>query len=657
MLRLASTISLFALLAATPEFAAAQGLDGTTILNRMNKAGEEIERLLREAEQLRLEGKCDARDRQLARAIKIIGELEGYQSSGSIFGGDPERTRETRARAQAIHDAPCPPLPETPPAAAAPSPAPSEPNNSEPGQTRTLEDLQIEYAATLCGAEQEAAKQRLLVALRRAIDIERNPARRDRLLAQRDRVAARPVKPCEELGKPGASGAPPPAPPAPSILDDLQEGTVDEATRQKARVQTLEEIDENLRKAEAARLAGKCADRDRYIWNARFLLGAMITDTGLFSPESEKAIRDRIENAAGLPCPPEGASKEVGSLPQSGSPLGAIAAIQEDRRTRMAARAAVLLDLYYLASLIPSSGIGVRRDGAPGSAPEVDAGKTPHRVNGFGISAGFQTKIAPEFDLRLSGTYEKGNAERTVNSPATGAQRVDTGIVYGRLSNGSSGIIAGFGGTGSAKVDLEEWGLDVEAGWQIGEPSYLPHAVGLRVLLGANYNHSERNHDMSLTSAGVSAGTSFNFAQSRLQTLEEDYISLFGGLEADIPICPDADIELFGKGGPYRVDSRFSGIERNSANFGPIGNRDLLLNFNEEDSKWGARFEAGAGIHYYLSDTLTITGRLRYQYRSETGAIFNPNSGDQVFFEGRTSGLTRQGWQNWDAGIGLKMRF
>lgn len=660
MTRLASTISLIALLAAMPDQAMALQLDGTTLLKRMNEAGREIERLLGEAEQHRLAGKCDARDRQLARAVKIIEELEGYQSNGAGLGGDPERTRETRARAQAILNAPCPPVAGTPspePAVAVTPPAPVA--DREPGQTRTLEDLQIEYAATLCGAEQEAAKQRLLVALRRAIDMERNPAKRDRLLAQRDWVAARPIKPCDESGKPATGVSVPATPPAPptSVMDDMQEGAVDEATRQKARIQTLDEIEDNLKKAEAARLAGRCPDRDRYIWNARFLLGAMVTDTGLFSPESAEAIKDRVENAAARPCPPEGAPKEVGSLPQSGSPLTAVAAVQEDRRARMAERAALLLNIYYLASLIPRANIGVRRDGAPGAAPEIDAGRTSRRVNGLGISAGFQTKIAADFDLRVLGTYEKGDAESTVASPATGAQRVDTGIVYGRLSNGSSGIIAGFGGTGSAKVDIEEWGVGVEAGWRIGESSYLPYAVGLRALVGADYKHSERKHDMSIASSGVSAGTSFSFAQSRLQRLEENYYSLSLGLEAELPICPDADLQLFGKGGPYHVDSRFLGTERNTANFGPVGNRDLTLSFDEEDGKWGGRFEAGAGIQYHLSDRLTIRGGVRYEYRSDVGAIFNPNSGDQVFFEGRTSALERQDWQAWDAAVGLKMRF
>jgi hypothetical protein len=649
MVRLASTISLIALLAAMPEPAVAQGLDGTTILRRLNQAGVEIEQALAAAEAARLAGQCDKREAQLKRAKSIIEELEGLQSRGGGLGGDLERTKEARARAQAILNAPCPPVAEMP------APAPVAVNR-EPGQTRTLEDLQIEYAATLCGAEQEEAKRRLLVALQRAIDMERNPAKRDRLLAQRDWVAARPVKPCDADGKPATGVAAPATPPA-SVMDDMQEGAVDEATRQKARIQTLDEIEDNLKKAEAARLAGKCADRDRYIWNVRFLEGAMITNTGLFSPESAEAIHDRIENAAARPCPPEGTPKEVGALPQSGSPLAAVAAVQEDRRARMAERAAVLLNVYYLASLIPRGNIGVRRDGAPGAAPEVDAGRTPRRVNGFGISAGFQTKIAPDFDLRLTGTYEKGDAESAVNVPVTGAQRVDTGIVYGRLSNGSSGIIAGFGGTGSAKVDLEEWGVGVEAGWQIGDPSYIPYTVGLRALVGADYKRSERKYQTSIASSGVSAGTTFSFSQSRLQRLEENYYGVSVGLEADIPICPDADLTLLGKGGPYRVDTRFIGTERNTANFGPVGNRDFTLNFDEDNSKWGARFETGASVQYHVSDTLTITGGVRYEYRTDTGAVFNPNSGDQVFFDGKTTGLTRQDWQAWDAAVGLKLRF
>lgn len=658
MLRRISTVSVLALFAAMTEPAAAQGLDGTTLLKRMNKAGEEIERLLGEAEQLRLEGKCDARNRQLERAVKIIAELEGYQSSGGILGGDPERTRETRARAQAIYDAPCPPVaeaqPAQPPVAVAP-PAPVV--DREPGQTRTLEDLQIEYAATLCGAEQEAAKQRLLIALRRAIDIERNPAKRDRLLALRDRIAARPVKPCDGSGNPTtgvvAPPTPPPVPadgPPPSILDDMGETAPPRTSLDVLR----ERLDKNIE---------TCGNRSEFFSAKRALIEEIERRLGTETDPSKLAdLRELHRRYSGkLPseCPPPPEAPKAGptgALPADGSPLGAVAAVAEDRRARLAKRAAVLLNIYYLASLIPKAGIGVRRDGAPGAAPEKFAGETPRRANGLGISVGFQTKIAPDIDLRLRGDYGKGDGVSDVSAPASSAsQRVDTGAVYGRLSNSSSGIIAGFGGTGRAKVELEQWGLGAEVGWKVAGTSGSP--IEARITAGVDYSHIIRDYDMSIASSGTSSGATFSFDQTRDQRLKEDFLGLTVGAQFDFELCKDMDLQVFAKGGPYHVDTRFLGTERNTANFGPAPNRDFTLDFNEKDGRWGGRFEAGTVIEYRVSDRLSITGRVRYEYRSDVGAIDNPNSGDQVFFEGKTSGLSNQDWSAWDAGVGLKLSF
>ncbi|MDX2209488.1 MAG: hypothetical protein SFV20_03920 [Sphingopyxis sp.] len=649
MLRFAATVSTIALLVIGADPAFAQ-MDGTTVLGRLNRAGAAIEEALAAAEAARLAGQCERRDDRLKRAVKIIEELEKLQAQGNGLGGDPERTRETRARAQAILNAPCPP-PAVPPAAATPVAAP------EPGQTRTLEDLQIEYAATLCGPEQEAAKQRLLVALQRIIDAERNPARRDRLLARRDAIAARPVRPCDGAGKPvpdqaaPAAAAPQSDGPPSSIMDDMGETAPSRTSLDVLRERLDKNVDECGNRSEFFRLKRELVDEIERRISVEIDPSKLADLRELYRRYSAK-----LPSECPKPQPEPPKAGPVGQLPADGSPLAAVAVLQQDRRARLAKRAAILVQVYYLAALIPQAGIGVRRDGAPGTAPERFAGQTRHRVNGLGISAGFQTKLTPEFDLTLGGSYAKGDAESAINSPATSAgQPVDTGIVYGRLSNGSSGIIAGFGGTGAATVDLEEWGVKAQLGWTI--PSSPGADFSARLIAGVDYTHSVRDYDMAIASSGVSSGFTFNFAQMRMQRLEEDYFGLALGGEIGFEICPDADFKLHVSGGPYRVDTRFVGTERNSANFGPVGNRDLTLTFREQDDRWGGRFKGGAAIDYHLSDTLSISGRLRYEYRSDVGAIENPNSGDQVFFDGRTTRLTTQDWQAWDAAVGLNLRF
>lgn len=661
MLRFISATSAIALLAALPQPAFAQ-IDGTTVLARLNKAGAEIEEALAAAEAERLAGQCARRDEHLKRAKSIIEELEGLQSNGNGLGGDPERTQEARARAQAIFNAPCPPTAEKQP------PAQPVAVNREPGQTRTLEDLQIEYAASLCGREQEEAKRRLLVALQRAIDMERNPAKRDRLLAQRDKVAARPVVPCDEAGRPIVRvPAPTPAPapqsdgPPPSVMDDMGETAPNRSSLDVLR----ERMDA---------LSSDCDDLKAFLDTKRALLDEIGRRLEAETDPSKKIeLRELYNRYSGkLPptCtprrnePPKTAPDKlpppapVADLPSDGSPLAAVAVVQEDRRKEMAKRAAVLIQVYYLGSLIPRGNIGVRRDGAPGAAPETDAGRTSHRVNGFGISAGFQTKISPDFDLRATLEYEKGDAKTAFTTPATSpAQRVDTGIVYGQLSNGSSGAIAGFGSTGNAKVDLEEWGADIEVGWQIAESSYLPYAVGLRAFTSAQFRKANRRYATDIASSGLSGASTFTFAQTRLQKLNEDYVGVSVGLDAEFPIIEELKLAIMLSGGPYRVVSRLDSTEHNTANFGPMANRDFTIAIDGKAKHWGARFRTGAGLQYKLSDSVSLTAGVGYEYRSKVGAVFNPYSGDQVFFEGMTTGLTSQDWQAFDAAIGLAMRF
>lgn len=657
MPRLVSTVSAIALLALLPAPLAAQ-VDGLDILGRLNKAGAEIEAALDAAEAHRLAGKCYLRQAELLRAKKIIEELEGIQNVGGGLGGTRERTNEARARAQAILNAPCPPVAETPPApavaAAPPAPAPA-PLAREDLRTMTLEDLRVAFAAA-CGDGFEAARQRLLAGLTRAINFEKNVAKRDALRAERRRIIALPKVPCATPATPpqvgalpstGASGAP-----VGTGVDDFGKAVA-------GRMGLATEIEQSFDVAERARLTGNCTLWGNRLSGIEMLIGAF--ESGDNADDAAKAAyadwRRRLAEARARPCPPTEWDEppKVGALPSTGSPLGAASALA---KARFAQRAGVLLHAYYLASLLPRTGIGVARAGAPGAAPENFAGQTPRRVNGFGISAGFQTKIAPDFDLRATGTYERGDARTDFTTPvSTPTSRFDTGIVYGRLSNGSSGIIAGFGGTGSARVDLEEWGIGGEVGWQIGEPSYLPYAVGLRAFVGADYKRSERRHDLSIASSGVSSGFTFNFSQTRLQKLEEDYVGFTGGIEAALPICEDMDLDLRLSGGPYRVATRLSSTERNTANFGPMGNQNLTIAIDQRDETWGGRLKAEAGLEYRVSETFALTANARYEYRSDVGSVVNPNSGDQVFFGGQTTRIGRDAWEAWSVGLGGRLRF
>ncbi len=307
---------------------------------------------------------------------------------------------------------------------------------------------------------------------------------------------------------------------------------------------------------------------------------------------------------------------------------------------------------------LPQVGIGVRRDGAPGAAPEVAAGLTSRRVNTLGISAGFQTKLSADFDLRLGGSYYEGDARESFSSPATGAaQRVDTGIVYGRLSNGSSGIIAGGGGSGQGETEIssayiyaEAMGYRVEVG--TGE---------VRISTGLEYRHSDTTHDLSFESSVVSGGSTFNFAQTRDQELDEDFYGAFGALELEIPFSRTTDGGLTFSGriqlGPYYRDSQFDGSEHDTANFGPVGNRDLTLEFNEDDTGWGLHLNAKAALELDIGNGVAFRLGGGVDRWSRVGAIVNPDSGDQVFFDGQTTRLETNNLTHVYADIGINFSF
>lgn len=628
------TVLAFTLMA-TPHAAQAQEVPSPNPFNDGTynpfRVVADIEAQFAAVETARLSGDCARRDAELA---ELRGRLAPFIAPGST-AFTPEARAEWVTRLAEMAARPCPPT------SADPTPKPVTKARPEGAlRTVTLDDLRIALAAA-CGDAFEGARQRLLAGLDRAIRFERDAGKREALQRDRARIAALPKTPC--------TTTPPPA----TRLGDPVEQPSDENARMKQRARVIGEIDDDLAKAESARLAGNCPDRELFLDRARFLLGAFVTGTGLFSPEASEAIRDRIEAAGQRPCPPPG-DRRTGDSGRRQSDAELLA------NASFADKATAFLTLLYASKFLPRVGVGVRRDGPPGGAPERFAGETPRRVNQFGISGGFQTKIAAGFNLRAELRYASGDASADIATPASTAQtRVDTGIVYGRLSNGSSGIIAGFGSTGRTKVEATDFEFNGAVGMSAAE--VFAEAQGFRIEIGFDYAHSERRHDLSIASSGISGGFTFNFAQSRLQQLDEDYFGLSTGLEFALPVSKTTDGGLTFSGriniGPYFRDTRFRGTERNTANFGPMGNRDITLDFAEDKSAWGGRFKSSTALEYRLKGGITLTVGGGVDYLSDVGAVVNPNSGDQLFFLGQTTRIERADLFSWRAGGGLRIPF
>lgn len=174
--------------------------------------------------------------------------------------------------------------------------AQSTASGRDAGQTRTLDDLRVEYAAASCGSEAEraAAKQNLLTALDRAIAIERSPQKRDRLLAQRQRVADDAVgkRPCP---KPVDT-----QPPAESPMSTDAYGEI-----VAKRFSIADAVETRFRLAESARLAGDCVYWSNVLGSIETLIGKPGDATS--DDEVARAAllqwRERLSAERAKPCP------------------------------------------------------------------------------------------------------------------------------------------------------------------------------------------------------------------------------------------------------------------------------------------------------------------------------------------------------------------
>jgi hypothetical protein len=320
----------------------------------------------------------------------------------------------------------------------------------------------------------------------------------------------------------------------------------------------------------------------------------------------------------------------------------------------------VLVDVFFGQTDVPQTGIGFQRNGPSGGAPEEFAGTTPdrHSMIGVNLSAGLE-------NLRVSLHYSEGDASNSFDvMPTSGGA---AGRVNGAPApSGSSGIAAPFPTSGSTDVDFNRAGAIFDLGiysggaWTsnwIGESKLGDSAAATRLSLYAGYLRLERDYDALLASSGTSGGFLFQFGQDRRQELTDDFFlfGMNGRLVA--PFGPGMVGHLTASAGGYYRDSSLASIERNIANFGPVSDQDFTIVIDDSDDGLGFRGEIGAGLEFAVSrDTSVFVGGSA-EYLSSIGAIFNPSSGDQVFFDGLTTELrTGDAW-SWQVGGGLLIRF
>ena len=104
------------------------------------------------------------------------------------------------------------------------------------------------------------------------------------------------------------------------------------------------------------------------------------------------------------------------------------------------------------------------------------------------------------------------------------------------------------------------------------------------------------------------------------------------------------------------LDSSLDATERNTANFGPGSDRDFTLQFGDSETKSGVAVTAAAEFGYALSPNLVLFAGGAVEYRSNVGGVFNPNSGDQVFYDDLTTALITDDSWSYHAMFGIRIR-
>lgn len=323
--------------------------------------------------------------------------------------------------------------------------------------------------------------------------------------------------------------------------------------------------------------------------------------------------------------------------------------------------ASMLFAVERYAIYLPPVEIGVLRDGPPGTALEIPAAATPRKVAALGFS-GLLGFSAADIHFRLGVHYGEGDASNSFAIPAGGG--VDAGVVNGdNAPSGSSGIIAPFGLTGATRIKARTLGgrIDVGLASLAGrakteeDAAPTPHD---RVILGYSYfdyAHIERDHRLSAAASGVSGGFTFNFAQQRDQEIREDRFGAGLGIRGAIPIGPTVLAHFDLAAGGYYRSTDLSSTEHDTSNFGPASDRDFRIDIKDSDDGFGVDVELRAAMELLVSPRVSVLALGGAGYQSRAGSIFNPHSGDQVFFDGLHTALATDSTWSWQAGAGIRI--
>jgi hypothetical protein len=314
-------------------------------------------------------------------------------------------------------------------------------------------------------------------------------------------------------------------------------------------------------------------------------------------------------------------------------------------------RAPAIVELFAPASrvLVEETGIGVTRDGAIGHAPDRDAGLTDGSISTVGLGAAVHLGT-----FSFYGSYQNGSGRTLFDlAPIQGGFN---GVVFGQLSEAqSAGIGSGLASlVGSTRTEVSRFRLG-------GDMEIASPAPRTRVFFAYDYFRDVRTHEMNATGTVVFPTQTIEFSQERRQRISDNFFAAGLGAEARIPLTPDGadggaglSARVIGVVEGYLLDSNLNSHERNLSNFGPASDRDFTIDIEQSEQDFGVTARGQINFEYVVSPQFAIFVGGTGAWFSQGGAVFNPNSGDQVSTGGLSTAQVDGEFWSYGAIVGVR---
>ena len=304
---------------------------------------------------------------------------------------------------------------------------------------------------------------------------------------------------------------------------------------------------------------------------------------------------------------------------------------------------------------IPTTGIGFFRE-TSASGSERFAGTGSDSLSTMSVSAKYGWRAGP--NLTAIASYQGLWGDEKKNWAVTPASGGAAGFVYGdNAPSGSSGVnlgaraVTGTFATHASihnfklKMMMQDWGEDDD-----GPP---PLRSRFTFYGYVDLLHTSREYEAT----GLHQSSSLTVSQTRMQELDEYYFGLGVGVLHQAPVTDRfriiSTVSLTG----FHRSSELNSRERNVCSFCSSSDADFTLGIDDEDDGFTFAVAGGLYAEYRLNERLSIGAGVDAAYLDEVGGVFNPHSGDQVFFENLSTRLNTDSAVSYNARVGLNLRF